>query len=175
MACHCEATDPRLEDGSCQTWTRTRFVALHSKITPHCMPSDTIRHNVAVSTCPLSALVPLQQMWQKVIVWLYIMGPYCNLHLKDSTPISSHDVQFMMLYQHTKFGCKRFSHSDDILQTHTDILNLCCQLKFTRSHPVFSQDSSSQWCIITVAKGYVFLEEIVETVLTWTYGPSLRP
>ena len=97
-------------------------------------------------------------MRQKVIIWWYIMGPYCNLHLKDSKPISSHDVQFMMLYQHTKFGCKRFSHSDDILQTRTDILNLCCELKFTHSHPVFSQDSSSQWCIITLwlQKGMFF-------------------
>ena len=52
-------------------------------------------------------------------------------------------LQFMMMLQHTKFGNERFSSSEHIIQTFSDILNLHCDLDLEHSNPVFSQDTQT--------------------------------
>ena len=47
----------------------------------------------------------------------------------------------IMLHYHTRFGNKMFFGSEDIIQTFTDILNLCCGLELECSNPIFQQDT----------------------------------
>ena len=47
-----------------------------------------------------------------------------------------------IMYHNKKFGYKRFSGGDDIVQqTVTEILNVCCDLDLENSHAVFSLDT----------------------------------
>ena len=45
----------------------------------------------------------------------------------------------MMLHHHTEFGNKTFCGSENIIQTFTDIFNLCCDLDLKHSNPIFPQ------------------------------------
>ena len=47
----------------------------------------------------------------------------------------------MMLHHHTKFGNKMICGSEDIIQTFTNILNLCCDLDLEHSYQIFAQDT----------------------------------
>ena len=51
-------------------------------------------------------------------------------------------LQFMNMYHQTKLGYKRFSSSEDAVQTNViEILNVCCDLVLEHSIPIFSLDT----------------------------------
>ena len=47
----------------------------------------------------------------------------------------------MILHHHTKFDNKMFCSSENITQTFSDILNLCCDLDLECSNPIFPQNT----------------------------------
>ena len=55
----------------------------------------------------------------------------------------------MMLHYHTRFGNKMFFGSEDIIQTFTDILNLCCGLELECSNPIFPHNTPAYNVILS--------------------------
>ena len=48
----------------------------------------------------------------------------------------------LMMYHHTKFGCKRFRTSEYIVWTNMDLnLEVCCDCDLEHSNPIFSLDT----------------------------------
>ena len=85
----------------------------------------------------------------------------------------------MILYHHARSGDKMFCSSEDIIQTFTNILNLCCDLNLEHSNPIFPQGTPAYDGVLSnqvwLQTDKHFRRYSKKIVIFWLYKPLLWP
>ena len=87
-----------------------------------------------------------------------------TLNLKTANQSSCMILWPMMMHYHTKYGSKRFSNSENIIN---DILKFCCDLDLEQLMLYYQTKFACKWTST--------LKDRVEIVLFWLRKPSMWP